>query len=93
MSEARVLFKHVLRNSLISMITILGVNVGFLISGAVVIENVFSIPGLGSLMVASIVSRDYPVIVALTLVFGVVVVIANLLVDMSYAVLDPRIRQ
>lgn len=93
LSETRVLFKHVLRNSLVSMLTILGVNVGFLISGAVVIENVFSIPGLGSLMVAAIVSRDYPVIVALTLVFGVVVVAANFLVDMSYAVFDPRIRQ
>lgn len=92
-SEARVLLRHVLRNSLISMLTILGVNVGFLISGAVVVENVFSIPGLGSLMVASIVSRDYPVIVALTLVFGVVVVVANFLVDLSYALLDPRIRQ
>ena len=92
-SEARVLFKHVLRNSLISMLTILGVNVGFLISGAVIVENVFSIPGLGSFMVAAIVQRDYPVIVALTLIFGVVVVIANFLVDLSYAMLDPRIRQ
>jgi peptide/nickel transport system permease protein len=92
-SETRVLLRHVLRNSLLSMLTILGVNVGFLISGAVVVENVFSIPGLGSLMVSSIVSRDYPVIVALTLVFGVVVVAANFLVDLSYAVLDPRIRQ
>jgi peptide/nickel transport system permease protein len=92
LSEGRVLFKHVLRNSLIAMITVLGVNVGFLISGAVVIENVFSIPGLGSLMVTSIIARDYPVIVALTLVFGVAVVFVNLLVDLSYAVLDPRIR-
>jgi peptide/nickel transport system permease protein len=92
-SEARILFKHVLRNSLIAMVTILGVNIGFLISGAVVVENVFSIPGLGSLMVAAIVQRDYPVIVALTLVFGVVVVAANFLVDLSYAMLDPRIRQ
>ncbi len=91
--EARILFKHVLRNSLIAMLTILGINVGFLISGAVIIENVFSIPGLGSLMVAAIVQRDYPVIVALTLVFGVVVVAANFLVDLSYALIDPRIRQ
>ena len=81
-----------LRNSLIAMVTVLGVNVGFLISGAVVIENVFSIPGLGSLMVNSIVARDYPVIVAVTLVFGVAVVFVNLLVDLSYAILDPRIR-
>jgi peptide/nickel transport system permease protein len=92
-SEGRILFRHVLRNSLVAMITILGVNIGFLISGAVVVENVFSIPGLGSLMVAAIVQRDYPVIVALTLVFGVVVVVANFLVDLSYALLDPRIRQ
>jgi ABC-type dipeptide/oligopeptide/nickel transport system permease component len=92
LSEGRVLFRHVLRNSLIAMITVLGVNVGFLISGAVVIETVFSIPGLGSLMVDSLIARDYPVIVALTLVFGVAVLFVNLLVDLSYAVLDPRIR-
>jgi peptide/nickel transport system permease protein len=92
LSERRVLLKHVLRNSLIAMITVLGVNIGFLISGAVVIENVFSIPGLGSLMVTSIIARDYPVIIALTLVFGVAVVFVNLLVDLSYAMLDPRIR-
>jgi len=92
LSESRVLFKHVLRNSLIAMITILGVNIGFLISGAVVVENVFAIPGLGSLLVTSIVSRDYPVIIALTLIFGVAVVLVNLLVDLSYAILDPRIR-
>jgi peptide/nickel transport system permease protein len=92
LSESGLLFKHVLRNSLIAMITVLGVNIGCLISGAVVVENVFSIPGLGSLMVSSIVSRDYPVIVALTLVFGVIVVVANLIVDISYALLDPTIR-
>lgn len=92
LSEMRVLFKHVLRNSLIAMITVLGVNVGFLISGAVVVENVFSIPGMGSLMVTSIIARDYPVVVALTLIFGVAVVFVNLLVDLSYAIFDPRIR-
>ena len=93
LGATRILLKHVLRNSLASMLTILGVNVGFLISGAVVVENVFSIPGLGSLMVTSIVARDYPVTVALTLVFGLAVVIVNFLVDLSYAVLDPRIRR
>jgi peptide/nickel transport system permease protein len=92
LSARRVILKHILRNSLIAMITVLGVNIGFLISGAVVIENVFSIPGLGSLMVSSIVARDYPVVIALTLVFGVAVVFVNLLVDLSYAILDPRIR-
>ena len=92
LGERRVIFKHVLRNSMIAMVTVLGVNVGFLISGAVVIENVFAIPGLGSLMVSSLIARDYPVIIALTLVFGVAVVFVNLLVDLSYAIFDPRIR-
>ncbi len=92
LGERRVVFKHVLRNSMIAMVTVLGVNVGFLISGAVVIENVFAIPGLGSLMVSSLIARDYPVIIALTLTFGVAVVFVNLLVDLSYAIFDPRIR-
>jgi peptide/nickel transport system permease protein len=92
LGERRVIFKHVLRNSMIAMVTVLGVNVGFLISGAVVIENVFAIPGLGSLMVSSLIARDYPVIIALTLTFGVAVVFVNLLVDLSYAIFDPRIR-
>jgi peptide/nickel transport system permease protein len=92
LSERRVLFKHVLRNSLIAMITVLGINIGFLISGAVVIENIFALPGLGSLLVSSILARDYPVIQALTLVFGLAVIVVNLLVDLSYATLDPRVR-
>ncbi|MEJ2148275.1 MAG: ABC transporter permease [Chloroflexota bacterium] len=92
LGERRVVFKHVLRNSMIAMVTVLGVNVGFLISGAVVIENVFAIPGLGSLMVSSLIARDYPVIIALTLTFGVAVVFVNLLVDLSYAIFDPKIR-
>jgi peptide/nickel transport system permease protein len=92
LSERRVLFKHVLRNSLIAMITVLGINIGFLISGAVVIENIFALPGLGSLLVSSILARDYPVIQALTLVFGLAVIVVNFLVDLSYATLDPRVR-
>jgi peptide/nickel transport system permease protein len=74
------------------MITVLGINIGFLISGAVVIENIFALPGLGSLLVTSILARDYPVIQALTLVFGVAVIVVNLIVDLSYAALDPRVR-
>ena len=87
------LFKHVLRNSLIAMITVLGVNVGFLISGAVVIENVFSIPGLGSLMVSSVIARDYPVIGAdpgLRRRGGDRSTSSS---TSSYALFDPRIRQ
>lgn len=92
LGRRRVLFKHVLKNSLISTVTVLGLNVGFLLSGLVVIENVFSLPGLGSELVSSIVNRDYPTIQALTLVFGVSVVVINLLTDLLYAYLDPRVR-
>ena len=92
LSERRVVMKHVMRNSLIAMVTVLGVNIGFLISGTVVIENVFALPGLGSLLVSSILARDFPVITALTLVFGIAVILVNLLTDLAYGLLDPRVR-
>jgi peptide/nickel transport system permease protein len=90
--EGRVIGKHALRNALISTITILAINVGYLISGSVVIENVFNIPGLGSLLVSSMQMRDFPTISALTLLFGVLVLAVNLAADLSYAIVDPRIR-
>lgn len=92
LSERRIVLKHVLRNSLVSTITVLGLNIGFLLSGLVIIENVFALPGLGSELVSSITTRDYPTIQALTLVFGVAVVGINLLTDLAYAALDPRVR-
>ena len=92
LSERRIILKHVLRNSLVSTVTILGLNIGFLLSGLVIIENVFALPGLGSLLVSSIVNRDYPTVQALALVFGVAVVAINLLTDLAYASLDPRVR-
>jgi peptide/nickel transport system permease protein len=92
LSERRILFKHVLRNSLISTVTVLGLNIGFLLSGLVIIENVFALPGLGTELVNSILARDYPEVQALTLVFGVAVVVINLLTDLAYAKLDPRVR-
>lgn len=92
LGRPRILFKHVLKNSAISTVTVLGLNIGFLLSGLVVIENVFALPGLGSELVSSIVNRDYPTIQALTLVFGVSVVAINLLTDLFYSYLDPRVR-
>lgn len=89
--SSRVLRRHVLRVSLISTLTILGLNIGWLIGGSVVIENVFTLPGIGSLMVNSIYARDYPVIQGITLVFGILVVLINLLTDLLYALLDPRV--
>lgn len=91
LSNARVVTGHVLRPSLISTVTVLGVNLGFLIGSTVIIETVFAIPGLGFLMVSSIQARDYPVIQAVTLVMAVLVVTVNLLTDMTYALLDPRV--
>ena len=92
LSESRVVLKHALRNSLIAMITVLAVNLGWLISSAVVIERVFDIPGLGQLLVESIYTRDFPTIQALTLVFALLVIAINLLSDLAYAAVDPRVR-
>jgi peptide/nickel transport system permease protein len=92
LSDTRVVMKHALRNSLIATVTVLAVNLGWLISSAVVIERVFDIPGLGQLLVESIYTRDFPTIQALTLVFGLLVIGINLLSDVAYALVDPRIR-
>ncbi|MFI5009716.1 MAG: ABC transporter permease [Solirubrobacterales bacterium] len=92
LSETRVLGKHVLRNSLTSTVTLLSLLFAVLLSGAVVVENVFAIPGLGSLLVSSVNARDFPIIQALTLLFGVAVVLVGLVADVVYAALDPRVR-
>lgn len=92
LSERRIMVHHVLRNALISTVTILGVNIGWLIGGTVVIENLFAIPGLGALMLASISGRDYPMVQGITLVFAVLVVAVNILTDLTYAIIDPRVR-
>ncbi|HUE28664.1 MAG TPA: ABC transporter permease [Solirubrobacteraceae bacterium] len=93
LSERRVILKHVLRNASIATVTVLAVNLGFLISGTVVIEVVFDIPGLGSLIVSAVQQRDFPLVQALTLIFGFIVIVVNLLADVAYAVIDPRVRQ
>jgi peptide/nickel transport system permease protein len=90
--ETRVVLKHGLRNALIAAVTVLAVNLGFLIGGAVVVEKVFDIPGLGQLLVDSVFTRDFPVIQGVTLVFGLLVVMINLLSDLAYAAIDPRVR-
>ena len=88
----RLFLRHVLRNAVIPAVTVLGINIGFLIGGTVIIENVFAIPGIGQLMINAIFQRDFPVVQGVTLVFGVLVVLVNLLADMAYAALDPRVR-
>ncbi len=90
--SSTIMFWHVLRNSSLSTMTILGVYMASLIGGSVIIEQIFAIPGLGQLMITSIFSRDYPVIQGITLVYGLIVIIVNLAVDLLYAQLDPRVR-
>jgi len=90
--EPRIFLRHVFRNSLIPTITLLGVNVGWLIGGTVVIEQVFAVPGLGSLMVGSIFARDYLVVQAITLIFAMAVILTNFTVDVVCVALDPRIK-
>jgi peptide/nickel transport system permease protein len=91
-SETRVLVRHALANAAIPIVTVIGIGVALLIGGVVVTESVFAIPGLGSLTVDAVLSRDFPLIQGITLFFSVVYVVVNLLVDISYLVLDPRIR-
>ena len=91
-SEARILRRYVLRNSLVASITVVAVNVGYILSIVVVIENVFALPGLGSFLVTSVQDRDFPVVQGVALVLGAIVVIANLVTDLGYSLLDPRIR-
>jgi peptide/nickel transport system permease protein len=92
LSGQQVLNRHILRNSFIPFITVLGIQLGYLIGGAVVVENVFTLPGIGALAVSAIGNRDYPVIQGITLVIASGFVLINLVVDLLYAVLDPRIR-
>lgn len=92
LGETRVLTRYVLRNSLVASITVVGVNVGYILSIVVVVENVFALPGLGQLLVTSVQNRDYPVVQAIALVLGAVVITTNLVTDLGYSLLDPRIR-
>ncbi len=92
LSEFTVLFKHALRNAFLPALTILGVQLGVLLSGAVITEQLFSWPGLGSLTVESVQSREYNVVSGCVLVMALVYVSCNLLVDILYRVLDPRVR-
>lgn len=92
MTERNVLYKHTLRNALIPIITLLGFEVGVLLAGAVITEGVFQFPGLGTLFLSSIGNRDYPTIMAINLMLGFLILIGNLLADIFYSIVDPRIR-
>ena len=92
-SERAVLLKHALRNSLIPVVTSVGLQLGGVVGGAVVVETVFGWPGVGSLLVTAATRRDFPVVQFGVLVVSIFVTAANILVDISYGWLDPRIRE
>jgi peptide/nickel transport system permease protein len=91
-TETKVLFRHALKNAAVPIVTIIGIGIALVIGGAVVTETVFNLPGLGRLVVDAILRRDYPIIQGLILVFSSVYILINLLVDILYTLLDPRIR-
>ena len=90
--EGRVILVHALRNALLPVITIIGLQFGSLLSGAIIVENVFSRPGLGSTLLAAILERNYPVVQGTVLVIAAIYVLVNILVDVAYGLVDPRIR-
>ncbi len=92
LSEGAVLVRHVLRNVLLPIVTVIGYRVGFLLSGTIVVETIFAWPGIGRLLFQAVSRRDYPVVQGVVLIAAVIVVLANLITDLLYAYIDPRIR-
>jgi peptide/nickel transport system permease protein len=90
--ERKIIYKHVLRNALIPILTVIGGTFGTLVAGAAVVETIFNIPGLGQMLVNSVTRRDYPVIQGIVLFIAFIYVMVNLIVDLLYAVVDPRVR-
>jgi peptide/nickel transport system permease protein len=86
-----VLYKHILRNGLLPTITIIGVNLGSLLNGTVVIESVFALPGVGYMLTSAVYTRDYPAVQGAALVLGMLFVVVNLITDLTYSFVDPRI--
>jgi peptide/nickel transport system permease protein len=92
LSERAVVYKHALKNAIIPTLTVIGITVALLIGGAVVIETVFNIPGVGRLIISAVLRRDYPVVQGVVLLIALTYTVINLLVDLAYLVIDPRIR-
>ncbi|HUS99001.1 MAG TPA: ABC transporter permease [Candidatus Thermoplasmatota archaeon] len=91
LSERKVIYKHAIRNAMVPVVTVIGLNFGLLLSGAILTETVFSWPGVGRLVVDAVYARDYPLVVGCILVFALVFVIVNLITDLLYTYIDPRI--
>jgi len=91
LTRARVLLRHALRNTMVPAVSVLAVNLGYLLGGTVVIENVFGLPGIGRLLLTGILNRDFDIVQSVTLVYALLVVLINLGADLAYAALDPRV--
>jgi peptide/nickel transport system permease protein len=92
LGEGTVVHKHALKNAFVPILTVIGISFAVLVGGAVVVEQVFNIPGVGRLVISAVLRRDYPVVQGVVLVVGAIYVVINLLVDLAYLLLDPRIR-
>lgn len=92
LTERTALFAHALRNAMLPIITVIGLQLGFLLGGAIVVEEVFAMPGIGRLLIFGISNRDYPLIQGVVMIFAVSFIVINLLVDLLYSVFDPRVR-
>ena len=90
--ERMIILRHVIRNALIPVVTVIGLQVPIIIGGSVIIENLFALPGLGRLAVNALIDRDYPVVSGVNLIFSSLVLALNLIVDILYAFLDPRVQ-
>jgi ABC-type dipeptide/oligopeptide/nickel transport system permease component len=92
MRERIVIYRHAFRNAMIPLVTVIGLSIGLLVTGAFFIEQIFNIPGIGQQTITSINNRDYPVIQATTVLLAVAVVVGNLISDILYSIVDPRIK-
>ena len=92
LGERTVIYRHALRNALIPLVTIVALNLPRLLGGTVIIEAIFAWPGMGTLAITAVQARDYPVIMAINLIAGTMILLSNLLADVVYAVIDPRIK-
>jgi oligopeptide transport system permease protein len=92
LSESMVVIKHALKNSIYPIVSVIGPLTAGLVTGSFVIEFIFSIPGMGSFFITAVTNRDYPLIMGVTLVYAVLIVLANIMVDIIYMWLDPRVR-
>jgi peptide/nickel transport system permease protein len=92
LNERRVVVRHAMKNAFIPVVTLVGLQLPLLVGGSVIMENIFVLPGLGQVLVKALTDRDYPVVMGVNLFFGTIVVGVNLLIDVLYPYLDPRVR-